>query len=68
MKKTEYFTSSGKQSSIVVESVKTQRDAFLERNADNIARIDNEDIKIITYGQQNTQFFIIIQLTYYPKV
>jgi len=73
MKKTEYFTSEHQMFTsldVCVEDAKLKRDNFLEENKEIIAKIDSEDIKVISGNPSNNHLhnvMVIIRLTYYPK-
>lgn len=67
MKKTKYFIGRLFNIGDLEKSIKSateKRDAWLKENEKQIAKIDNEDIKIISSGNNA---IAIIQLTYYPK-
>lgn len=68
MKKTEYFTGVNHGVNQLETAIKTaivKRDAFLEKNKDLIAKIDDENIIITVTSNQNV--IPVIKLTYYPK-
>ena len=73
MKKTEYFTSSSVQFNNLNNAVidaKKKRDAFLIENKEQIAKIDSEDIKVVSGNPANNYLqnvMVIIRLTFYPK-
>ncbi|MEY8848307.1 hypothetical protein AB9K26_05810 [Psychroserpens sp. XS_ASV72] len=73
MKKTEYFTSSSvrfNELNNAVEDAKKKRDAFIAENKLQIAKIDSEDIKVVSGNPANNYLqnvMVIIRLTFYPK-
>ena len=48
-----------------IDQMIEQRDAFLENNKERIAKIDSEDLRVDSIG--NNQAMCIIRLTYYSK-
>ncbi len=67
MKTTEYFSSNFKtngQLEAAINEANTKKKEFLYSNTVNIGKIDSEDIKIFSKGNQ---FAVVIRLTYYPK-
>ena len=48
-----------------IDQMIEQRDTFLENNKERIAKIDSEDLRVDTIG--NNQVVCIIRLTYYSK-
>lgn len=73
MKKTEYFTSSSVRFNDLnnaVQDAKKKRDTFLIENKEQIAKIDSEDIKVVSGNPANNYLqnvMVIIRLTFYPK-
>jgi len=70
MKKTVYFTApnSGiQQLEAAIQNAVNLRDTWLNENEKNIAKIDNEDIKITPWNGNNQHVMVTILLTYYPK-
>lgn len=73
MKKTEYFTSSSVRFNDLnnaVEDAKKKRDSFLNENEEKIAKIESEDIKVVSGSPANNYLnnvMVIIRLTFYPK-
>ncbi len=48
-----------------IDQIINQRDTFLENNNDRIAKIDSEDLRVDSVG--NNQAVCIIRLTYFLK-
>ncbi len=70
MKRTIYFTapnSTMQKLETAIQNAVNLRDEWLQKNENNIAKIDNEDIKINTWNTNNQHVMVTIQLTYYPK-
>lgn len=75
MKKTEYFASNhgafnGQGLETCIENAKQKRDVFFEENKEIIAKIDREDIKVVSGNPSNNYInnvMVIIQVTYYTK-
>lgn len=70
MKKTEYFTGVNHrtdQLELAIKSATDKRDSFLESNKDKIAKIDSEEIILITWQGHNQNVIPTIKLTYYTK-
>jgi len=75
MKRTEYFASNnaafnGQGLETCIKEAKQKRDVFLEENKENIAKIDSEDIKVVSGNPSNNHIknvMVIIQVTYYTK-
>ncbi len=71
MKKNVYFTAPNhtiQQLADAIKNVVEQRDNWVKQNEAKIAKIDNEDIKIIPWNGNNQHVMVTIQLTYYPKI
>lgn len=69
MKKTVYFTSknqTAQQVEIAIQDAVHKRDEWLSANKNTIVKIDNEDLKFMTWNN-NQYVFATILLTYYPK-
>lgn len=70
MKKTVYFTGikhNTDQLEMAIKTATDKRDAFLNKNENNIAKIESENIIITTMAGNNSNVIPTIKLTYYPK-
>ncbi len=67
MKKTEYFIAQIQyhQAKNGLDSVVNQRNDFINKNVNNIEKIDSEDIK--TTDIAGNRILFTLRLTYYPK-
>jgi hypothetical protein len=70
MKKNVYFTAPNhntQELGVAIKNAVDQRDEWLNINKNSIAKIDNEEIKFVTWNNINQHVMVTIQLTYYPK-
>ena len=67
MKKTVYFKNLATWNTTIkiCDEIIIQRDKFLEKHKNEIAKIDSEDLKVHHTG--NNHCTCILRLTYYPK-
>lgn len=67
MKKTEYFKKMCTYNNAVqvIDQIIVRRDTFLENNKEHIAKVDSEDLRVDSVG--NNQAVCIVRLTYYLK-